>query len=359
MLLPVCLRKKRPKFPFLNSKPDIHPKTLILSRKSKRNKPAPPSDLQQGLVIRSTGARSLVRLIESGDIVECAIRGKFRIKGIKATNPVAVGDKVDVSLPDEDASEELGYIHHIHPRENYILRRAIGEPHKVHILAANMDQAVLVYTIAHPHTTVGFANRFLVIAEAFHIPVVIVFNKVDLLDSPELQARLEETSQMYEAIGYPVLKVNALDGQYREVLTGLLQDKVSFISGHSGAGKSTLINLVDPALDIRTGDISDSTRKGQHTTTYAQMHPLAPGGYIIDSPGIKEMGVTVFDDKYELSHYFPEMRERLNDCKFNNCLHVHEPGCAVRAALENGELHPSRYNSYLSMLEEDINPSKS
>lgn len=305
-------------------------------------------------MVRSTGYRSLVRLIEGGDIVECAIRGKFRIKGIKATNPVAVGDKVDISLPDPEASEELGYIHHIHPRENYILRRAIGEPHKVHILAANIDQAILLYTIAHPHTTVGFANRFIVIAEAFHIPVKIVFNKTDLLDEPKLQERLRETRDMYEAIGYPTLEVNSLDPQYQEVLVGLLKDKVSFIGGHSGAGKSTLINLVDPSLNIRTGDISDSTRKGQHTTTYAEMHPLAPGGYIIDSPGIKEMGVTVFDDKYELSHYFPEMRERLNDCKFNNCMHITEPGCAIRAALKKGEIHPSRYNSYLSMLEEDI-----
>lgn len=309
-------------------------------------------------MIRSTGARSLVRLIHTGEIIACAIRGKFRIKGIKATNPVAVGDKVDISLPDPDASEELGLIHHIHHRENYILRRVIGEPHKVHILAANVDQAVLLYTIAHPHTTVGFANRFIVIAEAFHIPVKIVFNKIDLLDDPKSRERLLETQQMYESIGYDTLQVNSLDLACRDVLVNLLKDKVSFIGGHSGSGKSTLINLVDPSLNIRTGDISDSTRKGQHTTTYAQMHPLATGGYIIDSPGIKEMGVTVFDDKYELSHYFPEMRERLNDCKFNNCMHIHEPGCAVRAALKKGEIHPSRYNSYLSMLEEDIGALK-
>ncbi|MFK7970013.1 MAG: ribosome small subunit-dependent GTPase A [Bacteroidia bacterium] len=303
------------------------------------------------MVIRSTGYRSQVRL-EDGSIIDCAIRGKFRIKGIKATNPVAVGDHVDISMPGE--GEELGYIHTIHDRDNYILRRAIGEPHKVHVLAANVDQAILLYTVSTPHTTTGFANRFLIIAEAFHIPVRIIFNKTDLINTADLKARHAEIKQLYETIGYPTHSVSALDEGYREEMEDILKDKISFIGGHSGAGKSTLINLVDPDLNIRTGDVSDSNSKGRHTTTFAEMHPLRTGGYIIDSPGIKEMGVTVFDDKYELSHYFPEMRERLNDCKFNDCMHLKEPGCAVRAALANGEIHPSRYNSYLSMLEEDI-----
>lgn len=323
-----------------------------MSKKRKPKTPKKQVQLHEGLVIRSTGYRSLVRLDEDDSIVVCAIRGKFRIKGIKATNPVAVGDRVAISKPGE--GEELGLIHKIHERENYILRRAISEHHKVHVLAANIDQAILLYTIANPHTTTGFANRFLVIAEAFHIPVKIIFNKADLINTPELKARLEETRELYEAIGYPTFTVSALEEQFRPVMSELLKDKISFIGGHSGAGKSTLINMVDPALNIRTANVSDSTQKGRHTTTFAEMHPLAEGGYIIDSPGIKEMGVTVFDDKYELSQYFPEMRERMSECKFNDCMHLKEPACAVRAALAKGEIHQSRYNSYLSMLKDDI-----
>jgi ribosome biogenesis GTPase len=246
---------------------------------------------------------------------------------------------------------ELGTITRIEARKNYILRKAASHSRNVHILCANVDQAILLYTLTKPHTTSGFANRFLVVAEAYHIPIQIVINKVDLLDTEELLIRKEDVKQMYEAIGYPVTEVSALDVQHQETVRNLLQDKVSFISGHSGAGKSTLINLVDPALDLKTGEISMASEKGRHTTTYAEMHPLSIGGYIIDSPGIKEMGIAGLE-KAELAHYFPEMQARMDQCRFHNCIHVSEPDCAVKAAVESGEIHHLRYNSYLSMLED-------
>lgn len=300
-----------------------------------------------GVVIRSTGRHSLVRTAE-GKQVSCVVRGKFRLKGLRSTNPVAVGDNVTIVMSDDG---ELGTITRIEARKNYILRKAASHSRNVHILCANVDQAILLYTLTKPHTTSGFANRFLVVAEAYHIPIQIVINKVDLLDTEELLIRKEDVKQMYEAIGYPVTEVSALDVQHQETVRNLLQDKVSFISGHSGAGKSTLINLVDPALDLKTGEISMASEKGRHTTTYAEMHPLSIGGYIIDSPGIKEMGIAGLE-KAELAHYFPEMQARMDQCRFHNCIHVSEPDCAVKAAVESGEIHHLRYNSYLSMLED-------
>jgi ribosome biogenesis GTPase len=282
-------------------------------------------------------------------VYKCVVRGKMRLADLKTTNPVAVGDKVRVQLPSEP--EELGAIREVLPRKNYILRKAASHQHIVHILCANVDQAILLYTVSQPHTTSGFANRFLVVAEAYHIPVQILINKVDVLETEEEKFKLAEVTYMYESIGYPVMALSARDPRYQEQVQALLQDKVSFISGHSGAGKSTLINLVDPSLDLKTGDISTYYSKGRHTTTYAEMHALAFGGFIIDSPGIKEMGIAGFE-KEELAHYFPEMRALMPDCRFSNCLHLNEPGCAVKQALETGEVHPSRYNSYLSMIEE-------
>lgn len=298
-------------------------------------------------MIRSTGRHSLVRTAD-GKQVSCVVRGKFRLKGLRSTNPVAVGDNVSIVMSDDG---ELGTITKIEARKNYILRKAASHSRNVHILCANVDQAILLYTLTKPHTTSGFANRFLVIAEAYHIPIQIVINKVDLLDTEELLIRKEDVKQMYEAIGYPVTEVSALDVQHQETVRNLLQDKVSFISGHSGAGKSTLINLVDPALDLKTGEISMASEKGRHTTTYAEMHPLSIGGYIIDSPGIKEMGIAGLE-KAELAHYFPEMQARMDQCRFHNCIHVSEPDCAVKAAVESGEIHHLRYNSYLSMLDD-------
>ncbi|MEO0583009.1 MAG: ribosome small subunit-dependent GTPase A [Bacteroidota bacterium] len=308
----------------------------------------PDHATQKGTVIRSVGSSSRVQT-EEGVQHDCIVRGKFRIKGLKTTNPVAVGDEVMFTPPKEEG--EVGVITELLPRKNYILRKAIGHNHKVHIMAANVDQAILLFTIDFPRTSTGFANRFILINEAYHIPTRIVINKIDLLQTEEEKAKLEEITDIYERIGYEVIQLNALDPRYQLQASEILTDKISFIGGHSGAGKSTFVNLVDPSLNLKTGDISGYHNKGRHTTTYAEMHPLANGGFIIDSPGIKEFGLANFEVR-ELSHYFPEMRSRMADCKFSDCQHINEPGCAVKAALESGEIHPSRYDSYLRMREE-------
>lgn len=319
-----------------------------MARRKRSAKPARPTgDLKQGTVIRSVGSSSRV-LTEAGEQYDCVIKGKFRIRGLNTTNPVAVGDEVKFSLPEENG---LGVIVEIMPRQNYILRKAISHQTKVHILAANIDQAVFLFTVDQPETSTGFANRFLLVAEAYGIPIQFVINKLDVIKSEEHQARLTEIQEIYSKAGYPVTTLSALDPAFREAVQTLLKGKRSFIGGHSGAGKSTLINLIDPSLDIKTSEISESSNKGRHTTTYAEMHPLAGGGYIIDSPGIKELGLVGFEIE-EIGHFFPEMRERLPDCRFHNCLHHNEPGCAVKAAVESGEIHQSRYDSYLKMLEE-------
>ena len=317
-------------------------------RKPKAKAPASiPIKLFQGTVIRSVGSSSRVQT-EEGKVYDCVIKGKFRIKDLNTTNPVAVGDEVRFSVPEEG---ELSVIHEILPRRNYILRKAISHQTRVHILAANLDQAIFLFTVDQPETSTGFANRFLLVAEAYQIPIQFVINKVDILETPEHLARLEEVRGIYEAANYPVSVLSALDPQYKTEVENLFKDKRSFIGGHSGAGKSTLINLIDPDLDIKTSTISESSNKGRHTTTYAEMHPLSVGGYIIDSPGIKELGLVGFQVE-EIAHFFPEMRARMSYCRFHNCLHHNEPGCAVKAALEAGKLHPSRYESYLKMLEE-------
>ncbi|MCI4670797.1 MAG: ribosome small subunit-dependent GTPase A [Bacteroidia bacterium] len=306
------------------------------------------ANAKKGRVIRSVGSSIRVE-DEEGQRFDCVIRGKFRIKGIKSTNPVAVGDEVMFVPPQEES--ELGVITELQERKNYILRKAIGHNHKVHILAANVDQAILVFTIDFPPTSTGFANRFLLVTEAYHIPAVIVINKVDLITNEEQRDRLRLVKEIYSSLGYKVIEINSTDPSYQQTALDLFKGKVSFIGGHSGAGKSTLLNLVDPDLNIKTGLVSDYNKKGKHTTTYAEMHPLAPGGYVIDSPGIKELGLTGFDSE-ELRHYFPEMRRLMADCRFNDCKHLNEPGCAVRAGLETGEVHPSRYDTYLRMMEE-------
>ncbi len=300
-----------------------------------------------GVVLRTTGSRCIVQTAE-GNVIECIVRGKFRIKGIKSTNPVAVGDYVQIEKKTE---EQLASIKHILPRKNYILRKAVGQSHKVHILAANIDQAILIFTIDHPRTSEGFADRFLVTAEAYHIPLHIIINKIDLIHTRDQLERFDRIVDTYTDIGYQLTTINALKSQNKDILQKLLENKISFIGGHSGAGKSTLINLVDPALNIKTSNISESSNKGKHTTTFAQMHPLEGGGFVIDSPGIKELGLANFNIE-EISHFFPEMRMRLQECKFNDCLHTKEPGCAIKKALGKGEIAQSRYNSYLNMLEE-------
>lgn len=303
----------------------------------------------EGIVIRSTGTASIRVRTANHQQYDCIVRGKFRIAGLKSTNPVAVGDKVLFLLPTDQS--ELGVVTRVLPRQNYILRKAIAKTQQVHILCANIDQAVLLFTLEQPQTSLGFANRFLITAEAYHITPIIIFNKIDLLTSENQQAELKRISNVYKNIGYQVMHLSALDQQYQSKVSDLLADKVSFIGGHSGAGKSTLINLIDPDLNIKTATVSDYSQKGRHTTTYAEMYPLANNGYIIDSPGIRELGIVSFEEN-DLSHYFPEMRERLADCKFNDCLHLNEPQCAIKKALLAQEIHQSRYESYVKMLEE-------
>ena len=316
---------------------------------SKKPKAASPAlTLVEGTVVRTTGSSHRVQT-PAGELIDCVVRGKFRLEGLNTTNPVAVGDRVRLSPPAD--AHEPGVIREILPRQNYLLRKAISHARRVHILAANLDQALLIFTLKEPQTAPGFANRFLVVAEAFHIPARILINKTDLLHTEAELARWREMEAVYQQAGYQVTSLSALDPDAGEKVAALLQDKISFVGGHSGSGKSTLINLIAPELDLKTGEISASNQKGRHTTTYAQMYPLPGGGAIIDSPGIKEFGLAHFK-KEELSHYFPEMRRLLAGCRFHNCTHVAEPGCAVKAALETGGVHPTRYDTYLRLMEE-------
>lgn len=315
-------------------------------KRSKRSAPA----IQQGeeaLVIRTVGSSHRVRTI-TGQTFDALVRGKFRIANLQTTNPVAVGDQVLVSIPKE---EEKGIIYELRPRKNYLLRKAISHGRKVHILAANIDQAILIFTLKSPRTAPGFADRFLVVCEAYDIPAVIFINKTDLLTTEEDLQLLAATQASYEQAGYEVHLISALDPSFREEVTTVLKDKTSFVGGHSGAGKSTLINMIDPSLELKTNIISESSGKGTHTTTYAEMFDLAVGGSIIDSPGIKEWGLVEMVPS-EIGHYFPEIRERMNECKFSDCLHKNEPFCAVQAAAESGDFSSRRYEGYLRLLKE-------
>jgi len=297
----------------------------------------------QGLVIKSTGSWYQVRTEEGVDY-DCRIKGKFRIKGIQTTNPVAVGDIVDFEL---EPNSDKGVIDRLHDRRNYIIRKSINLSKQAQIIAANMDQAFLVVTLASPRTSLGFIDRFLATAEAYDIPAVLVFNKLDLFSEEGLEI-LAEYQEIYEHIGYPCYSVSALKGVNVQLIAELLKDKVTLFSGHSGVGKSSLINALMPGMDLKTGHVSEATDKGQHTTTFAEMHELPFGGFLIDTPGIRELGV--FDiGKDELGHYFREIRERMGDCRFNNCRHINEPGCAVLEAVEEGEIAPTRYESYVSI----------
>lgn len=299
----------------------------------------------KGVVIKSTGSWYNV-LADDGLMVDCRIKGLFRIKGIKTTNPIAVGDRVAFDIE----AEGKGVIHTIDDRKNYIIRKSINLSKQSHIIAANVDQALLIVTLALPRTSAGFIDRFLLTAEAYHIPTVIVFNKVDLFEEDaEMMQELNAFIAIYEKIGYSCYKVSATKNKEIEVLRKLTKDKTTLVSGHSGVGKSTLVNAMDNKLDLRVGEISDVHFKGKHTTTFAEMHPLSFGGFIIDTPGIKELGL-VDMEKEEIADYFPEMRALRNSCKFNNCMHINEPKCAVLAAVENGDIAQSRYNSYLGII---------
>jgi len=297
----------------------------------------------KGLVTKSTGSWYQVQTNE-GEIIDCRIKGKFRTKGIVTTNPIAVGDIVDFDMEPE---QESGVITNLHQRKNYIIRKSINLSKQGQIIAANLDQALLVVTLASPRTSLGFIDRFLVTAEAYSIPAKLIFNKLDLFSDEGLEI-LADYKSIYENIGYPCYDVSALEGTNIVQVKELLKDKVSLFSGHSGVGKSSLINALLPDLDLRTHQVSDWSDKGMHTTTFAEMFELPEGGFIIDTPGIRELGV-IDIEKQELSHFFPEMRERMHDCRFHNCRHINEPGCAVLKALENGEIEISRYESYLSI----------
>ena len=300
-----------------------------------------------GRVIKSTGSWYTVK-DDDGKNHECRIKGQFRIKGLKTTNPIAIGDQVRFQL---QVKEEVGVIDHIYDRSNYIIRKATKLSKQSHIIAANLDQAILVVTLAKPRTSTGFIDRFLVTAEAYHIPARIIFNKIDLYDEDSWKMH-QQFKEIYERIDYPCFEISALKDINLDQIKDLLKNKISLFSGHSGVGKSALINKIEPGLSIKTGSISDVHQKGKHTTTFAEMHELSMGGFIVDTPGIKEFGLIDFEVG-EVAERFPEMRSLMLSCKFNNCTHVHEPGCAVLEALKNKKISDSRYQNYLSIINDD------
>lgn len=304
----------------------------------------------KGLVLKSTGSWYDV-LGEDEYTYTCRTRGKLRLQGFKTTNPIAVGDRVSFYLDEEVQGQ--GVIDEILPRENYIIRKSIKLKSQGHIIASNIDQAILIVTLAYPRTSLGFIDRFLVTAESFRIPQVLVFNKKDLLDEEGFQL-LDQIQAIYENIGIPCLTVSALEETGIEDVRQLLSGKKSLISGHSGVGKSTLINKIAPEINQKTGEVSGYAEKGIHTTTFAEMFRIGEDTFIIDTPGIKELGI-IDIEKEELSDYFPEMRALQSECKFHNCTHIHEPKCAVQDAVDNGEIAESRYMSYVSILEGDDN----
>jgi ribosome biogenesis GTPase len=304
----------------------------------------------KGTITRSTGSWYEI-LGEDKKIYKGRLRGKFKIKDLKVTNPIAVGDKVLFDM--ENENEQTVAIVNIEPRENYIIRKSVHKNNQGHLIAANMDQTVLVVTLAHPKTSSGFIDRFLVSAEAFRIPAVLVFNKSDMYDEV-IREYQQEYAEIYERLGYICLATSTITGEGIEGLKQLLKNKISLISGHSGVGKSSIINVLIPDLDLKTSEISDFANKGVHTTTFAEMFEMEKDSYLIDTPGIKELGIFEIGND-ELAHYFPEMRALLGECKFNNCRHYNEPKCAVIAAVESGNIAISRYESYLSILLGDDN----
>lgn len=307
--------------------------------------------MNEGLVIRTTGSWYRV-MPDPQSFIDCRLRGNYRLRGNKQTNPVAVGDIVDYELQDDGT----GVITDVHDRRNYIVRRATKLSKQTHVIASNIDLLCIVATLGLPRTSTGFIDRLLVTAEAYHIPAALIFNKCDLYDE-ELWKIHNELKAIYTDAGYPVLEVSALRGNGLDALKEMIAGRTVLFSGHSGVGKSALLNALCPSLGLRTGDISDWSLKGRHTTTFAEIHPIPLLTlnsklltFLIDTPGIKEFGMVDFSAQ-ELSHFFPEMRERLHDCRFANCTHRHEPGCAIKKAVEDGLVSEERYNNYLNILD--------
>lgn len=308
--------------------------------------------MKRGKVVKSTGLWYNVQ-VEDGTIFKCRIKGKFKLNNLRVTNPVAVGDDVDFFI--ENEVEETGIIKTILPRENYVVRESPRRAHHLHLIASNIDQTLLFSTIREPNLKQGFIDRFLLMTEPFDIPTVIIFNKADIYTEGDLNV-FEYLKEVYEKIGYTVVLTSALTGQGLDEIKNILKNKITLVSGHSGVGKSTLINSIEPQLEIKTKEISNFSGKGQHTTTFAEMHPLSFGGYIIDSPGIKSLSFNNMEPA-NVSHYFREIFKHSNDCKFSNCLHINEPKCAVKTAIEEGEISELRYINYTTILR-DIKEQK-
>ncbi len=303
-----------------------------------------------GLVLKSTGSFYRVADANSGKVFRCRVKGKMRTLDKDTTNPIAVGDRV---IFEEEGTPGGGMISEVLERKNYIIRKSVNLSHQAQILATNMDLALVVATPVYPRTSTGFIDRFLSTAEAYNIPAGVLFNKSDLYDE-DVKEYVDILSGMYRKIGYLAFVVSAINEATLIDLKNILKEKITLFSGHSGTGKSTLINAIVPGLDLKTNEISSQHLKGKHTTTFAEMHPLEDGGYVIDSPGIREFGILDFD-KYEVSHYFPEIFTASSECKFSNCLHVNEKDCAVLRAVEDSQIALTRYSSYVSILNnEDI-----
>ncbi len=301
----------------------------------------------EGIVTKSTGSWYTV-YAKTGEKIECRLKGKFRLKGIKSTNPITVGDHVKFEL---EESKNTGVINKIFDRKNYIIRKSVNLSKQTHIIAANIDTAFLLVTIDNPPTFAGFIDRFLATAEAYNIPAVLLFNKLDLYNDDELD-KLATFDAIYSEIGYKCIAISATKKIGIDEVKELMKGKTTMFSGHSGVGKSTLINAIEPSLNLKTAEISRQHKQGQHTTTFAEMFELSFGGFIIDTPGIKGFGVVDFKPE-EITDYFPEFFKLKSKCKFNNCLHINEPICAIKDAVENGEIAHSRYNSYVQMVEGD------
>jgi ribosome biogenesis GTPase len=301
----------------------------------------------RGIVLRSTGRWYNV-LLESKEIIQASIKGKLRIEGLKTTNPVAAGDEVEIEQEGTDYT-----IKSIYPRKNYIVRKATNLSKQMQIIASNVDRAYLLVTLKSPVTQIAFIDRFLIAAESFRIPTTLLFNKVDLF-GPKEHNLLNELTEIYSKIGYPCHPISAENKENIDFLRTEIQGKQVMISGNSGVGKTTLVNTLDPTLNLRTGEISTAHEQGKHTTTFAEMHALQTGGYIIDTPGIRAFGLVDLD-KEHYKDYFPEMRELIGECRFHNCKHLNDPHCAVKQAVENGEIAESRFQSYLQLMLEDEN----